>query len=392
MASAIILIALLSRVTFLCLLLPQRRIENTFHLDYMLGHVGVLIFSSLVFLGIAEFGLSPKAGALNALLHYIALVLLNLHTRSAITGYRNTLRLIYVVPIVAYVLLIILNSLDIYLLKDLVEVSTIFRDVTKNVSPVISSIVDPSFYEQFPHFYVDKIIFEVIMCFSVISVIVFTFGKQINNSKAIKRKALYKGWLYLYMGTEFTMLVIISLSYYNIFGLNGNPVVVVIYSYCIIFLAVYFSVNPSFLQYIPLIRKSSKVVFDQKLMDRFMVLDSLMVSEQLYLNKGLLIGSLCERIGIVQVELSKLIAFKTGKNYTQYVNSFRIQHAIAKLHEVDFIKEHSLSALGDQCGFSSNSSFYRAFRLETNMTPIKYYEEVVMIKPVVNDSFKSKVL
>ena len=338
----------------------------------MLSHVGVLIISSLILLGISEFGLSPKSGVVVALLQYVSLVLLFLHTKSAIIGFRSKILWLYAIPVLIYMAVVVLNSQGMYLLDGIDVKSSIFN--TEN------SIEEISFYHEFPKFFLDKILLEQVLCVPFILIILFTFGTKINNCSAIKRKALYKGWLFLYMLSILLMYVTMSFSYYNIFGLNGNPVIVFIYSVNLLFLGIYFSINPSFLQYIPMIREPVKWFYDVSLLDRFHIIESFMKEEHLYLTKNLLSGPVCKRMGITQTDLSRLIKGNTGKNFNQYVNGYRVRYAVSKLHEPGFLNKYSLNTLSDLCGFASNASFYRAFRKETDTTPVSYYENVVISK------------
>ena len=129
-----------------------------------------------------------------------------------------------------------------------------------------------------------------------------------------------------------------------------------------------------------MIREPVKWFYDVTLLDRFHVLESFMKEERLYLTKNLLSGPVCMRIGITQTDLSRLIKGNTGKNFNQYVNGYRVRYAVSKLHEPGFLNKYSLNTLSDLCGFASNASFYRAFRKETDTTPVSYYENVVISK------------
>jgi AraC-like DNA-binding protein len=53
----------------------------------------------------------------------------------------------------------------------------------------------------------------------------------------------------------------------------------------------------------------------------------------------------------------------------------RIDYAI-NLIEKNYLKQFSISALSEEAGFSSQQSFFRAFKVKTGTTPGKYYREL----------------
>ena len=66
-------------------------------------------------------------------------------------------------------------------------------------------------------------------------------------------------------------------------------------------------------------------------------------------------------------------AIKLGANMKvlEYVNRVRIEHAC---HLINQKEKLSFQMIGASCGFSSRSTFYRAFNEHTGMTPNGYRE------------------
>jgi AraC-like DNA-binding protein len=58
--------------------------------------------------------------------------------------------------------------------------------------------------------------------------------------------------------------------------------------------------------------------------------------------------------------------------FTDFVNKYRIDHIIENFNSND-INTYTLESLAKQSGFSSKSSFYRAFNKVHNCTPLEYF-------------------
>ena len=366
MILALVLFVTVSRLTFFLLLYSARRIENKYHLDYLIAHLGCLAISSLWYLLFTGLNLNPKLGVLNSLFQIAALTFLYLHVDSVIMGSRSKFKIIYFLPPTIFIGVVILNSLDIYIFG--LEIARSF---------MLESLADPDFFKTFPRYWPDKIIIKQIVSLPYIFLLLFSYGPLIADSPTIKNKSYYRSWLSLYMISALVMMVTLSINYYDIFGLHSDVALERILMVNGILVSLYFSINPAFLHSFPLISKPVKVIFNPDLSDKYWVLERLMHEDSLYLTKGLSSADICLRIGINQPDLSRLLKLKTGGNLNQYINSYRIRYAISKLNEPSYMKRYSLHTLGNQSGFSSNSSFYRAFKNERSMTPAHYYETVV---------------
>lgn len=65
---------------------------------------------------------------------------------------------------------------------------------------------------------------------------------------------------------------------------------------------------------------------------------------------------------------SKLFREMTGKNYTEFLNSLKINTAKRLLSSSDI----SVKEIAEECGYSSVSNFYRVFKNETGVAPLNY--------------------
>nr|WP_298994891.1 AraC family transcriptional regulator [uncultured Allomuricauda sp.] len=98
-----------------------------------------------------------------------------------------------------------------------------------------------------------------------------------------------------------------------------------------------------------------------------------MAKETPFVNPGLTLEDLSQKIGIPSRELSELINGCLGTNFVSYVNSYRINMAkqlLTNPHETSL----TISEIMYEVGFSSRSSFNTSFKKETGMTPSEFRE------------------
>ncbi len=98
-------------------------------------------------------------------------------------------------------------------------------------------------------------------------------------------------------------------------------------------------------------------------------LDQLLQTETLYVNPTLKISDLAERLDVSSHKLSQILNDNLGKNFSSYINGFRIEKAKILLLEME---QFSIDAIGQECGFKAKSSFYNAFKKLTGLTPAQF--------------------
>lgn len=100
-------------------------------------------------------------------------------------------------------------------------------------------------------------------------------------------------------------------------------------------------------------------------------LEHLMHTECTYLNPELTLSDVADMLSISSRELSQVINTQFDKNFSEYINHYRIERALKIFNESDDSKMTVLEVLYE-VGFNSKSSFYNAFKKHTNMTPKEY--------------------
>jgi AraC-like DNA-binding protein len=103
------------------------------------------------------------------------------------------------------------------------------------------------------------------------------------------------------------------------------------------------------------------LVFKNQLLD-------LMQSMSPYLDPELTLPDLAEKIGLPAPQVSQIINQQLGKNFNDFVNSYRVEAVKSMLAEG---RQAQLSLLGIayECGFNSKATFNRAFKKHTGFAP-----------------------
>lgn len=93
-----------------------------------------------------------------------------------------------------------------------------------------------------------------------------------------------------------------------------------------------------------------------------------------YLDPGLSINELALQLKIPTRELSRYVNHFSGRNFSDFINHYRVQHACEQLRAGSSSKGKLLEILLDS-GFNSKSSFNAIFKREMNLTPSQYRDQ-----------------
>jgi len=90
-----------------------------------------------------------------------------------------------------------------------------------------------------------------------------------------------------------------------------------------------------------------------------------------YINQGYSIQMLSEELDIPYSYLSQVINQEYGMNFNEFINSYRVSYVKELLMEPD-AHQYTFEALSARAGFSSRSTFSRAFSHFTGCTPSEF--------------------
>ena len=100
-------------------------------------------------------------------------------------------------------------------------------------------------------------------------------------------------------------------------------------------------------------------------------LEAYMESETPYLDSGITLIDLAEKLGMNRGELSEVINVGAEKNFNDFVNHYRVEEVKRKLQQGEGEK-YSLLAIALDCGFNSKATFNRVFKKLTGQSPSDY--------------------
>ncbi|MCV2487433.1 helix-turn-helix domain-containing protein [Flavobacterium sp. SH_e] len=106
----------------------------------------------------------------------------------------------------------------------------------------------------------------------------------------------------------------------------------------------------------------------------FEKLENAMFDKVLYKNPNLTLQDLSQEINISSHQLSQFLNNNLGKNFTSFVNEFRINEACKIIASSDKL---TLESVGYDVGFNSKSTFFAAFKKHKGTTPLNYQIQVL---------------
>lgn len=87
--------------------------------------------------------------------------------------------------------------------------------------------------------------------------------------------------------------------------------------------------------------------------------------EQIYLEPGLVIEDVVERLGTNRTYFTRMMNVEFGQTFNDYVNSRRVEHSQILLEKTD----KTVAEISEESGFGSSSTFCRVFKKYTDTTP-----------------------
>ena len=98
-------------------------------------------------------------------------------------------------------------------------------------------------------------------------------------------------------------------------------------------------------------------------------LENIMNEKSLYKNPNLSLQDLAQELNISSHQLSQFLNNNLNKNFTSFVNEFRINEACKIITSNDKL---TLESVGYDVGFNSKSTFFSAFKKHTGTTPLNF--------------------
>lgn len=98
--------------------------------------------------------------------------------------------------------------------------------------------------------------------------------------------------------------------------------------------------------------------------------------QQLFADPHLTIQDMANAIGSNRTYVSRCINRRTGLSFSQYVARYRVEHAQQILRDPKYRTDHeAITEAASLSGFSSDQTFYRVFKEQTDLTPLQYRQQ-----------------
>lgn len=102
--------------------------------------------------------------------------------------------------------------------------------------------------------------------------------------------------------------------------------------------------------------------------------EQLLKGEKYFLRHGLTLDEMAQELGISKGHLSRIINSELQTNFSEYVNTLRVEESKKLLIDPEFSK-YTLVAIGLEAGFSSKSTFNSTFKKVTGYTPSQFKKQ-----------------
>lgn len=110
---------------------------------------------------------------------------------------------------------------------------------------------------------------------------------------------------------------------------------------------------------------------DETAKEYLVMIKDYMENQQPFLMEDCTMQTISEGVGIPIHQISHILNQFCRKNFSDFVNEYRIDKARHFLQS-DKYDRMTIEAIGFECGFGSKSNFNKAFKKVTNMTPSEY--------------------
>lgn len=106
-------------------------------------------------------------------------------------------------------------------------------------------------------------------------------------------------------------------------------------------------------------------------LDNFKKIDDYILLSLRFLDPNLSMELLAKELQMSTSYLSKVVNTHSNSNFSDYINFYRVEQAKKLLCNPTF-DNYTILSIALECGFSSKSTFYEAFKKFTNQTPSQF--------------------
>ena len=138
----------------------------------------------------------------------------------------------------------------------------------------------------------------------------------------------------------------------------------------------YLAVSKKYLQSINAVKYQTNSFSEEETKALFKEIEDLVREQKLFLDPAISLAVLSKRLKASIQKISFAINTKSGYNFNEYINRYRVAFATHLLNTPEG-KGITIAAIGTEAGFNSLSSFNQAFKKVTGNTPSQFRVGVV---------------
>jgi len=114
-------------------------------------------------------------------------------------------------------------------------------------------------------------------------------------------------------------------------------------------------------------------------------------ANRLYEDAELTLNTLAVKLNIHPHDLSRIINMGMQKNFSDFINEFRVREVARKMHDPTYDRL-TLLGIAYESGFNSKTTFNRVFKEMTGKTPVEYKKEVPIDKLALPSRMRPLIL
>jgi AraC-like DNA-binding protein len=190
---------------------------------------------------------------------------------------------------------------------------------------------------------------------------------------SIQKSTRYFIFFFYFQKIVLFIFVLIGYVGFNIDSGLFSQFSITTFSIAALFVSSYILLSPNLLLKITKPNYTSKKtpIVESQVTDLVSQLERIMEQNKLYLDANYSLTNLSSDTDIPVNMIREIIATSGYKNFSAYINSFRIAHA-EQLISNDYLDKYSIESLCKESGFQSEVTFYRVFKKVHNCTPKEF--------------------
>jgi AraC-like DNA-binding protein len=109
----------------------------------------------------------------------------------------------------------------------------------------------------------------------------------------------------------------------------------------------------------------------QNTQQKFQEIENYILEKRRFLDNLLSLETLAKELQISASQLSKVVNENSDKNFNQLINEYRVTYSKKLLLDEEY-NQYTITSIALESGFNSKSTFYNAFKKQTNLTPSQF--------------------